>query len=258
MSAAAAGISDESIKSFYSNTTAEPAPAAPEAPAPDAPPAVPHGGPLMGNPPAAPATPKAADPKPADAPAPKVEDPKAEPKAEDPPKEGEPKAEGEPLEFEVTLPEGAEVNPEALESFKGTFTSLAKEVGLNAEAASKLASGLAAWEVERGKAQAEADEKAVNQLQEKWASQIREKYGDGFQDSYGRVDQAITRFGGQAFRDMVTSLGIGNQPVLWDLLDAVGKAIQEAKPGGGPEAGNGASTGQPSTFEQKVERWAKG
>ena len=142
-----------------------------------------------------------------------------EKKPDDGKKEGAPEAYAD---FKV--PEGVQVDKEALEAFK----PLAKELGLSQEQAQKL--------VDLQAAQVGKFEKAIQtqweQTQKAWVTQARDDKeigGTKFDENLAVAAKALDAFGTPALRQMLDATGVGDHVELLRFAHKVGKAISEEK-----------------------------
>lgn len=146
-------------------------------------------------------------------------------------------------ELEVKLPEGVEVDAKMLEGFKG----VAKEVGLDSEKASKLATWYAQQTAATEKAQVEAHAKQG----ETWLAQLKSDPdfgGANFESSVADAKRAMARFGGDGLSADLEAFGLGNLPSLVRTMARIGKAIGEDSTGV-QTAQSGRSGAAPSRAE---------
>ena len=142
-----------------------------------------------------------------------------EKKPDDGKKEGAPEAYAD---FKV--PEGVQVDKEALEAFK----PLAKELGLSQEQAQKL--------VDLQASQVGKFEKAIQtqweQTQKAWVAQARDDKeigGTKFEANLAVAAKALDAFGTPALRQMLDATGVGDHVELLRFAHKVGQAISEEK-----------------------------
>lgn len=192
--------------------------------APAAPPAAVTSAPSA--PPAAPAStsPAPAASAPAEAPAagqPATPDKDAAP-AEGKPSDGKPTDAAPPAELELKFPDGVQVDTALVDSFK----ALAKESGLAAPAAQKLADLYVDAQSRAAKAQAEA----FDRQQKAWESELRsdkDMGGPAFDANVSTARRAIERFGSPALKQLLNDTGLGNHPELARFALRVGRALAE-------------------------------
>ncbi len=140
--------------------------------------------------------------------------------------EGEAKGEGESgedaPEFELSIPEGFEVDEAALADLK----TLAKEAGLKPEQAQKLVDmhvGVQKALVERADAAIAEHAKAMQAA----VKADKEIGGAAFESSLKVAKATLSRFGTPELVAAVNESGLGNHPELIRLLVRVGKATSE-------------------------------
>lgn len=127
-----------------------------------------------------------------------------------------------PTDIEVKLPEGVEADAALLDVFK----TKAKELGLD----SAKAQGLLDVYVQ---AQAVASEKAATaeaQRAEAWAAEVKadkEFGGARLTESTAAARKAVAWAGGDALRQTLDEMGVGNNPVLFRAFARIGKALSE-------------------------------
>lgn len=134
-------------------------------------------------------------------------------------------------ELEIKLPEGFDLQGEALDGFK----ALAKEAGLTSEAASKLV----ALHAQAFTAHAEAQAKAWEQQGQAWKQELQADKSFDVQ----AAQKGALRFDpeGKA-QAALRELGLEYHPALVRVFERVGKAIAEDTSG----SGGGAPTAQPT------------
>lgn len=143
----------------------------------------------------------------------------AEPETPEPPKAAAPAGkEAATAELAITLPEGVEADPAALDEFK----AVAREAGLSGEAASKLA----AWEIQR---QTKRDE-AWAARGEAWGRELDsdpEIGGARRAETIQAVRTAIELGGGKEVISELYDMGLSNHPGLVRFLARVGRAFSQ-------------------------------
>lgn len=134
-----------------------------------------------------------------------------------------------PETYDFAMPEGMELDTVAAEQ----FTSVAKELKLSQEQASKLTSIM----VE--KVQREADQAAS--LVEGWINEIKtdkEFGGDQFEQNLAVAQKAIDTFGSPELKAALNTSGMGNHPEVIKFAMRIGKLISEDKfVSGAPKSG---------------------
>ena len=131
------------------------------------------------------------------------------------------------------LPEGFEVDAEALTNFKG----LAKEMGISQENAQKLVDMQASLMSKQN----EANTKAWEKMQNDWRSSAmadKEYGGQTVKENIGVAKKALDKFGSPELKQALEVTGMGNHPEFIRLLYRVGKTLKEDKMAGGQEPTN--------------------
>lgn len=123
---------------------------------------------------------------------------------------------------ELKLPEGVELDKEAMTEFKG----VAKELELSKEGAQKLVDLQAKLMTKAGESMTEAWSKIQTEWREK-AQADKEYGGKAFKENVGLAQKAIKTFGSKEFSEALESTGMGNHPELIRFLVKVGKEISE-------------------------------
>jgi hypothetical protein len=124
---------------------------------------------------------------------------------------------GAPEKYEFKVPEGMALDAAKAES----FSAIAKEAGLNQEAAQKF---LDMYVADR-KALADNHKAEVA----KWGDQVKadkELGGDKLQTSLATANKAID-LGGKELKDLLKSSGLGNHPVIFRWAHSIGKAMAQ-------------------------------
>ncbi len=145
-------------------------------------------------------------------------------------------------EIVITLPQGAQVDQTALDSFKAT----AKEFGLTSE----QASGLVAKELERGGVAADAAAKEWEKLNQGYVDALAadtEFGGDKLAETQLLAQKAFRAYGSEIQQEIVT-LGLQNHPGLIKAFARMGRAMKEDNSGGPADGGTGEKT-----EDQKLE-----
>jgi len=125
-------------------------------------------------------------------------------------------------EIEVKLPDGTKIDDTMLAAFK----SVAKDVKLDSEGASKLASWYIQQQSEIEKAQVSSWEKQSGD----WEGELKtdkEFGGQKFSESVAAAQKAVLKFGGQELMSDLNKYGIGNLPSLARAFAKVGAAMAE-------------------------------
>ncbi|HGM4941631.1 TPA: peptidase [Serratia marcescens] len=123
-----------------------------------------------------------------------------------------------PEKYEFSVPEGQELDANAL----AVFEPIAKELGLSQEQAQKLVDIYPQIQQQ----QAEAWSKQVAD----WGEQVKadkEIGGDKFNASVGAAQRALDQFGNPELREYLNASGLGNHPALVRFCAKVGKAMAE-------------------------------
>jgi hypothetical protein len=131
---------------------------------------------------------------------------------------GEAKKEGgetEAIEYEVTAPEGIELDAASVDQFK----ALAKELNLPKDKAEQLA----AIAVQREVARRQAFEQQIQD----WRDQSQADPELGKDENLAAARKAIDTFGTPELKAMLDTSGLGNHPEVIRLAMKVGKLISE-------------------------------
>ena len=128
-----------------------------------------------------------------------------------------------PEDYEAfTLPEGVEMDDDALDKFK----PIAKEAGLDQDNAQKFVDLYTEAVVEA----AETQQKVWAETQQQWVDQAKtdkEIGGEKFESNLGDAKKALKQFGTPELDEAMSVTGAGNHPEFIRLLSRVGKAISE-------------------------------
>lgn len=141
------------------------------------------------------------------------------------------KPEGAPEKYEFQLPEGMQLDQEAL----AEFDPIARELNLTNDQAQKLASLYA----NRMAKTVQQQQDGWNQTLAKWVSDMKsdkEIGGDAFTPSVKHAQNAINKFGTPELKSALDSYGMGNHPELVRVFARIGKAMAEdthVQPGNG-------------------------
>lgn len=125
-------------------------------------------------------------------------------------------------DFEVTLPEGYEIEPVIMDEFK----QVARSLNLTREQAQNLVSLQSKLTEQTAQTQAQIYAQGI----QKWAEVARadrEIGGVEFDRNVAVARKAIQTFGSRDLIDFVNTSGVGNHPELIRMLVRVGKAMGE-------------------------------
>lgn len=131
---------------------------------------------------------------------------------------------GAPEKYEFQLPEGMEMDDEALAEFE----PIARELNLSNEQAQKFADLYA----KRMDGIVQRQQEAVAKQLETWVSEVKADKEIGGQnlDSTVRYAQAaINKFGTEELKSAMNATGIGNHPELVRVFARIGKSMAEDK-----------------------------
>lgn len=149
---------------------------------------------------------------------PPAEAPAAQDQAKDQPAGDQPAEKTVPESYELKMPEGVQLDQAAAEE----FTAIAKELGLDQEAAQKVA--------DVGAKMAQRQAEAHAKLVESWVEQVKtdqEIGGDKLDENLGIARKALDMFGSPELKDLLNSTGLGNNPTIIKAFYKAGKAISE-------------------------------
>ncbi|MFA6051557.1 MAG: hypothetical protein WC762_03105 [Methylobacter sp.] len=160
-------------------------------------------------------------------------DPAADPAAIDP---ATPEAPADYAEF--TVPEGVQVNPEAMAAFK----IAAKDMGLTQE----QAQGLTDMGAQMAQRITQEHEAKIEQTKSDWEASSRadkEFGGDKLDENLGIAKTALDAFATPELKEILTTTGLGNHPDLIRMMVRIGKAMSEDTlvPGGRSSSSEGKS-----------------
>ena len=99
------------------------------------------------------------------------------------------------------------------------FISLSEQLGLNAEQAQN------AWDTLQ-QAQAE-QEQADAAMAKVYDGQLRQMWGNAYDNNYASAQQGIVSAGGDDLRDILTSAGLINHPVIMQTFAKIGQSYLE-------------------------------
>lgn len=157
---------------------------------------------------------------------------------EDTSKGGDDSVSGAPENYEdFTLPEGVELDEQAIEAFK----PVAKELGLSQEGAQKL--------VDLYISQQGQQAEAFEAQKEKWAEEAKsdkEIGGAVFDQSVSLAKKAMEKFGTPELTAALEWSGLGSHPEIIRAFSKIGKEISED---GGETGGQGGAGTEPTQKE---------
>lgn len=165
--------------------------------------------------PAKPATPAPADPAAGGNPPAPAEPAPADPKPTDPP--AAPKA---PEVYDLKLPEGSPLKPEAIEK----VATLAKEKGLSNEQAQLVLDARSEAAKEAYASVISEQNEQLKQTTEAWKNQIKgdpEIGGEKFVENIELASRVAKRFGTPALETALETTGLGNNPEFVRLMNRI-------------------------------------
>jgi hypothetical protein len=125
-------------------------------------------------------------------------------------------------ELEVKLPDGITVDQGLLDAFK----PVAKEVGLNSEAASKIAGMYAQYQASADKSLTES----IAKQNDEWEKQLRADKNVGDFTAFAKnIEKAIVWAGDSQLTAEIHKYGLDNNPVLSKFIAKVGSSLAEDK-----------------------------
>lgn len=146
--------------------------------------------------------------------------------AEDEDKEGEGNQEAQPAYEPFTMPEGMELDEDALSE----ATPLLQELGADQEQAQKLVDVAASMLSKAVKKMTDQHNATV----EGWRQQSMElfgKEGDAkFQEKVGRAEEVVKHFFSEDQRSVLTHYGLGNHPAFFAMALAIAEQTGEDRP----------------------------
>ena len=151
------------------------------------------------------------------------------------------KSEAANVEVNIKLPEGFNVDEKMLEGFKAQ----SKDLGLDSEKATKLATWYAQQQQEAEKAAFAAIEKQSNDW-EKTLKSDAEFGGAKYAESVQVAQKAVV-FCGPELAQELDRLGLGNNPVLAKAFYKIGKAMSEDSTKAKSAVGNNANAPRTQT-----------
>lgn len=136
--------------------------------------------------------------------------------------------------YDLTMPEGFEVDQALLDTIAPEF----KELGLTKSQAQKLADKFAEAQQARVEKQAEGWSATIT----KWADDAKadkEIGGDKWDATVSSASRAVKNLGTPELRDYLNASGGGNHPELIRFMAKVGAMIKEDSPAGSGSEGSG-------------------
>lgn len=136
--------------------------------------------------------------------------------------------------YEITLPEGVELDAELADALMPEF----KELGLTNAQAQKLAEKYAAAIQAKAEKQGEGWANTIS----KWADDAKadkEIGGDKWDATVATSRRAVEALGTPALRDYLNASGGGNHPEVIRFMSKVGGLLKEDNPAGGGSEGSG-------------------
>ncbi len=140
--------------------------------------------------------------------------------------------------FKLDLPEGVTLDPE----LKSGFMNLANDLKLPRETVDKLA------ELHTGALRRAVEQQAKqwDDLQQQWRKEVESspKFGgDKLQPSLGKISEFINKFSSNpdGVRQAIDQTGLGNHPLMVELLLAAANTLSEGTPATGAPAAAPAS-----------------
>lgn len=122
----------------------------------------------------------------------------------------------------LTLPDGFELNDEALQA----FDPIAKELDLSQAGLQKVVDAYAQIEQQRSESAAEQ----MLQTEESWLEAIKkdnEMGGDDWEKNLANVTLAVEKFGNDDLKDLLNTTRLGSHPEVVRFLKHVGDALSE-------------------------------
>ena len=127
-----------------------------------------------------------------------------------------------PESYEITAPEGMDVDKAAMD----VFTPIAKELGLTNEKAQKFADVYANIRLNEAKVQQDAFDSQQDGFIEA-AKTDKEFGGVNFDKNIASANSVLTKFGGDALIEVLDSAGLANHPDVIRCFYRMSKAISE-------------------------------
>jgi len=158
----------------------------------------------------------------------KKEEPSPEVKGDGEPGEGEPKKEEEPKaevpeKYDVSLPEGMDLDETTLE----LFTPIFKELGITNDGAQKLVEAYVPLIQSTIDRQREESQDYFKSIIAGWKTDTMTELGPKAKDDLAACGRAINKFGGDDLRTMLQETGVGNHKELVKFMAKIGRTISE-------------------------------
>lgn len=143
------------------------------------------------------------------------------------PKDGEGKegedAEQKPIEYQLTAPEGMEMDADALAVATPIFQEM-KATNEQAQALTNIAAGMVSKVM---KANADAHNKQVQDWHDATVKEFGAKGKEDFDQKVGIAQKALNKFMSPEERQMIRHYGFGNFPALFRMAHAIGLTMKE-------------------------------
>lgn len=131
-----------------------------------------------------------------------------------------PKPPESPDGYEFTIPDGVDVDEDAL----GAFKKAAHELGLTAEQADKIVQ----LDLDRATQYAEAMKQAQEQAYDKADAELKKEWrGTAYKENMAAAKQAIDNFFGDETKKLLKDKGLDSNPVFVKSMFDLSKAISE-------------------------------
>lgn len=156
------------------------------------------------------------------------------PKPGEVPKPGEAQKQGAPEKYtDFKLPDGMTLDAALSEKALPVF----KKYNLSQEAAQEFVSLQAEYAKSTAeKVVSDAEQQRANQIKT-WQEETKKALGPEWQSEIKYAGKALDAFWSPEFRKMLTASGLGDHPLMTAGLVKMGKALSEAEPGKGSNAG---------------------
>lgn len=134
-----------------------------------------------------------------------------------------------PEKYELSLPDGVELDEEVLAAADPVF----RELGLSNEQASKVAAlhgELLPKAVEKALTEfKEQQSTAMQEQRETWRGDIKTQWGADYDKNLQLAIKPIVDFGDDEFKKFINDTGFGDNPVVINYFYNLGKAMQDDK-----------------------------
>ena len=163
----------------------------------------------------------------------------------DSPEAGDAEKPEAPEKYEITMPEGMELDEDTL----GLFEPIFKELGITNEGAQKLVDAyipLIQSTVDKQRQEAQEEYKGIV---DGWKEDTMKELGSTAKADLAACGKAIEKFGSPELREMMQETGVGNHKELVKFMVKIGKSISEdsvVDPNSQPPASGGLHTMYPS------------